>query len=110
MSENNDQQQITMVDENGNEELYNVLFTFESPDYHKSYILLYPTGKADDEEVDIQAYQLADGDDPANPQGGDLLPIENDDEWDMVESMLNTFLNGGGTDASDQDWGVPDPK
>lgn len=110
MSENNDEQQITMVDENGNEELYNVLFTFKSPDYNKSYILLYPAGKADDEEVDIQAYQLADGDDPADPQGGDLIPIENDDEWDMVESMLNTFLNGGGTDASNQDWGVPDPK
>ncbi|KRM74658.1 DUF1292 domain-containing protein [Secundilactobacillus collinoides] len=109
MSENKEQQ-ITIVDEDGNEELYNVLFTFTSADFGKSYILLYPSGKTDDEEVDIQAYQLADSDDPADPQGGDLLPIESDDEWDMVESMLNTFLDGGGTDASDQDWGVPDPK
>ncbi|KRM59205.1 DUF1292 domain-containing protein [Secundilactobacillus malefermentans] len=109
MSES-ENQQITLVDEDGNEELYEVLFTFKSPDYGKSYILMYPSGKSDDEEVDVQAYQLPDNDDPANPSGGDLIPIESDDEWNMVESMLNTFLNGGGTDASDQDWGDPDAK
>lgn len=104
MSEDN-QQQITIVDEDGNEELYNVLFTFKSPDFNKSYILLYPSGTSDEEEVDIQAFQLADTDDPADPQGGELVAIETDEEWDMVESMLNTFLEGNGTDAFDQDWG-----
>lgn len=108
MSEDN-QQQITIVDEEGNEDLYNVLFTFKSPDFNKSYILLYPASASEDEEVDIQAFRLSDDDDPSDPQGGDLLPIESDEEWDMVESMLNTFLNGNGTDASDQDWGG-DPK
>ena len=109
MSEDN-QQQITIVDEDGNEELYNVLFTFQSPDFNnQSYILLYPSGASDDEEVDIQAFRLGDDDDPTDPQGGELLAIETDEEWDMVESMLNTFLEGNGTDASDQDWG-PEPK
>lgn len=34
--------QITLVDDQGNEELYEILFTFHSDDYDKSYVLLYP--------------------------------------------------------------------
>ncbi|WP_125545862.1 DUF1292 domain-containing protein [Levilactobacillus lindianensis] len=92
---NEDQEQITLVDENGNEELYDVLFTFESDDFGKSYILIYPSGKSEDEEVDIQAYVLPPENDPANPTGGDLQLIESDEEWDMIESVLNTFLSDG---------------
>lgn len=88
-----EQQQISLVDEKGNEELYDVLFTFESDDFGKSYILLYPAGKADDEEVNIEAYSLPEGDDPMDPQGGDLQLIETDEEWEMVESVLNTLLD-----------------
>ncbi|MCW3778928.1 DUF1292 domain-containing protein [Levilactobacillus namurensis] len=97
---NEDQEQITLVDENGNEELYDVLFTFESDDFGKSYILIYPSGKRDDEEVDIQAYALPADDDPANPSGGDLQLIESDEEWDMIESVLNTFLSDGTVDKN----------
>ncbi|AQW22200.1 hypothetical protein PL11_009810 [Lentilactobacillus curieae] len=88
------QQQITLVDENGDEQLYDVLFTFKSEDFNKSYILIYPTGKSDDEEVEIQAYALPADDDPSDPQGGELQLIESDEEWDMIESVLNTFLHG----------------
>lgn len=51
----NEEQKITLVDEHGNEELYNVLFTFDSEDYGRSYVLLYPSEAEADEEVDIQA-------------------------------------------------------
>ncbi|ALJ32030.1 hypothetical protein AKUA1202_06320 [Apilactobacillus kunkeei] len=102
MDNNNEeeQQQISLVDEKGNEELYDVLFTFESDDFGKSYILLYPAGKADDEEVNIEAYALPEGDDPMDPQGGDLQLIETDEEWEMVESVLNTLLD---TDDGDDE-------
>ena len=43
-----DNQQITLIDEKGNEELYQVLFTFDSEDYGKSYVLLYPASEDDD--------------------------------------------------------------
>lgn len=88
---NQAEQQITLVDNQGNETLYNVLFTFTSEDYGKSYILLYPAGAAEDEEVDIQAYAF----DPEEEGSmeGELSPIEDDAEWDMVEEMLNTFLD-----------------
>ena len=36
--------QITIVDEKGNEQLCEVLFTFESEDFGKSYVLFHPIG------------------------------------------------------------------
>ena len=79
---------ITLVDDDGNETLFNILFTFDSKDFGHSYILLYPADAAADEEVDIQAYIF----DPEDGDNGELKMIESDEEWDMVEEVLNTFL------------------
>lgn len=92
MAEESQEQQITLVDENGNEQLFNVLFTFTSDDYKKSYILLYPEGTEEDEEVDIQAFSF-NPDEDGDATEGDLQPIEDDAEWEMVEEVLNTFLD-----------------
>lgn len=89
--ENDDERQITLVDEQGNEELYEILFTFDSEDFGKSYVLLYPAGAAEDEDVDIQAFSFKSSE-KGDPAEGDLFPIESDEEWDMVEEVLNTFL------------------
>ena len=35
---------ITVVDEQGNEQLCEILFTFESDEFGKSYVLYYPLG------------------------------------------------------------------
>lgn len=95
MAENENQpledQQITLVDENGNEELYNVLFTFDSEDYGKSYVLLYPASTQENDEVEIQAFSFK-TDENGDASKGDLFPIEDDEEWSMVEEVLNTFL------------------
>jgi len=64
---------ITIIDEEGNEILHEVLFTFESDDFNKSYVLCYPAGIPEGEEVELN-------------------PIETEAEWDMVEEVLNTFL------------------
>ena len=37
----NGENHITVVDENGNEQLYEVLFTFDSEDFNKSYVLYF---------------------------------------------------------------------
>lgn len=87
-----DEQLITLIDDKGNEELYQVLFTFDSEDYGKSYVLLYPQGASEDEEVEIQAFSFT-PDANGDASQGDLYPIEDDDEWDMVEEVLNTFLD-----------------
>ncbi|RNF40981.1 DUF1292 domain-containing protein [Planococcus salinus] len=89
------QEQITVVDENGNEQLYEVLFTFESEEFGKSYVLYFPVGAEEDEEgeIEIQASSFTENpDDDGKVAGGELRPIETDEEWDMIEEMLNTFL------------------
>lgn len=91
--QNTDDQMITLVDENGNEQLFKELFTFDSDDWGKSYIFIYPAEQENDDSVDIQAYIIADNQDG---DGEDLVPIEDDKEWDMVEEVLNTFLDNDG--------------
>ncbi|MBU7456061.1 DUF1292 domain-containing protein [Leuconostoc fallax] len=93
MSDNNEEvQKITLVDDDGNETLHEVLFTFHSDEYNKNYILLVPEGVEEDEEVDIQAF-VFDPDEDGEATEGELQPIEDDKEWDMVEEVLNTFLD-----------------
>lgn len=84
--------QITLVDEDGNEELYEILFTFHSDDYDKSYVLLYPAAVGEDEEVEVQAFSY-DADDAGEVINSDLHDITTDEEWEMVDGVLRTFLD-----------------
>ena len=54
--QNQDENLITLVDEQGNETLYQELFNFHSDDYDKSYILLIPAGSEPEEQVDVLAF------------------------------------------------------
>ncbi|RFU71629.1 DUF1292 domain-containing protein [Peribacillus saganii] len=82
---------ITIVDENGNEQLCEVLFTFDSDKFNKSYVLYYPiSSDDDDEEIEIHASSFVPSEDN---QDGELSPIETEEEWDMIEEMLNTYLD-----------------
>ncbi|MBG9979700.1 DUF1292 domain-containing protein [Facklamia sp. DSM 111018] len=80
---------ITVVDEEGNEALYEVLFTFDSEDFGKSYVLIYPAGVSEEEDVELQAFSFVENEDGTS---GDLQPIETEEEWDMIEEVLNTFI------------------
>jgi uncharacterized protein YrzB (UPF0473 family) len=42
---------------------------------------------ADDIEIHASAFMPTD-----DGEDGELMPIETDEEWDMIEEMLNTFL------------------
>lgn len=87
---NHGENNITVIDEEGNEQLCEVLFTFESEEFGKSYVLYYPISDEDDEEeTEIHASAFVPSEDS---QDGELMPIETDEEWDMIEEMLNTFL------------------
>ncbi|RDI44086.1 DUF1292 domain-containing protein [Falsibacillus pallidus] len=83
---------ITVIDENGNEMLCEVLFTFDSDEFGKSYVLYYPIGaeEDDEDEIEIHASAFVPGEEG---QDGELKPIETEEEWDMIEEMLGTFLD-----------------
>ncbi|WP_163101844.1 DUF1292 domain-containing protein [Peribacillus alkalitolerans] len=85
------QNNITIVDESGNEQLCEVLFTFDSDEFGKSYVLYYPIGEEDENgEIEIHASSFVPSEDNRD---GELSPIETEEEWDLIEEMLNTFLD-----------------
>lgn len=86
---NHDHEYITLIDDDGNEELHEILFTFESDEFERSYVLLFPAGSEEGEEVELTAFAYNEEDGGLE---GKLLPIETDEEWDMIEEVLNTFI------------------
>ncbi|KAA6448796.1 DUF1292 domain-containing protein [Bacillus swezeyi] len=80
---------ITIVDDKGNEQLCEVLFTFDSDKFDKSYVLYYPIESQGEEEIEIHASSFQPNE---NGEDGELMPIETEEEWDMIEETLNTFL------------------
>ncbi|HLQ75275.1 MAG TPA: DUF1292 domain-containing protein [Alloiococcus sp.] len=80
---------ITLIDEEGNEELYEILFTFESEEFDKSYVLVFPAASEEESEVELHAFAYKEEDGGLE---GQLYPIETEEEWDMIEEVLNTFV------------------
>lgn len=90
-----DHEVITLVDENGNETLFEILLTIDGrEEFGKNYVLLVPAGAEEDEEgeIEIQAYSYTENEDGTE---GDLLPIPEDAtaEWDMIEEVFNSFID-----------------
>lgn len=77
---------FSMIDENGNEIIYDVLFTFESDETGKNYIVY--TDNTKDESGNIQVY--ASIYDPEDPKGK-LEAITTDKEWKVIETILETL-------------------
>lgn len=77
---------FTMIDENGNEVVYDVLFTFESEETNKNYIVYTDNHK--DETGNIEVYaSIYDPEDPKSK----LEAITTDKEWKVIETILNTL-------------------
>ena len=82
-----DDNKVIFTDEEGNEKEFELLFTFNSEKTGKSYAVL---GVLDEnEELDIIAasYVPTEDDDL-----GELFPIEDEDEWAMVEETIDAFF------------------
>jgi uncharacterized protein YrzB (UPF0473 family) len=79
-----------LEDEAGVEHEFRELFSFDSEDFGKSYIVLTPLNpeEEDEEEVGILGFTF----DPESDDG-ELIPIETDAEFDMVEEVMNTIFD-----------------
>ncbi len=70
---------IIITDEDGVEQRFEILFTYDNEDKNISYVLFYDEAKP--EEVMAMRFD----------EQGNLYEIETDEEWDEVEEVLNTF-------------------
>lgn len=75
-----DTNQIVVTDDQGNEQTLEVLFTFNSDETGKKYVLYY---NPEDEQPSVFASIFDDE--------GNLFEIETPEEWEMVEEVFHSF-------------------
>ena len=75
----NDDEMI-VTDDQGNEKVMKILFTYDNDERKKSYVFLYE--KDDEDNVMAFAY---------NEENQSLEEIEDDDEYAEVEEVFNAF-------------------
>lgn len=86
-----EKERIIIPDENGEEHLFEVLFTFDVDETNQSYIALTPVEQEDDEEVEVYAFRYEEKE--KDDDDLSLFPIESDEEWEIVEEMLQTLAD-----------------
>lgn len=75
-----------VTDENGKEITCEIIMTFDSDEFNKSYVVYQIVGDETGEYF-AAAFNPDDGDE------GRLIQIESDEEWDFVEEVLESFLD-----------------
>lgn len=102
--------EFTLVDADGETGQVETLFTFESEDTGKSYIAYTDGTTGDDGNVNVYAAIYDPETFDADVAAGNpiqLTDIEDDDEWELVEDLLDEYneLEGAydGADSSDAD-------
>lgn len=82
--------EITLKDEVGNDIVFDIVYDFYSEEFNKSYILLEPVEGLDEEDDETTIYPYS----YTLDENGDidqLLPIETDEEWEMIEAELDSL-------------------
>ena len=81
-------EKITVVNDEGKELTYEVLFTFDSDETKKSYIVC--TNGTKDDLGNLEQYVFSYD---TNKSEYELNPITDDNEWEMVKEVVNALLN-----------------
>lgn len=74
-----DEKEITIMDEDGNQHIMEILFTYEHEERKKKYVFLYE--KDNPEEIIAMIYN----------DNGELFEIEDEEEYEEVEEVFNAF-------------------
>ena len=94
------QNSFKVINDEGKEIVCDVLFTFDSEETNKSYIVY--TDNSTDEEGNGQVFASIYDPKQENPR---LDPIETDQEWKIIETILNTLqeeIKKKATDANSE--------
>jgi len=73
---------LIVTDENNNQIEMEIMFTFDKDG--KNYVVYH--NPLNDKENDIEVFAST------YDEEGNLFPVESDEEWDMIEEVLDTFL------------------
>lgn len=74
------EKEIIIVDEDGVEVRYEILFTYENEDRGCQYVLYYDPN--DPEQIYAAKYN----------DNHELFEVEDEEEWDEIQEVFNTFV------------------
>ena len=82
----NEKQKFIVLDDKGKEIVCEPLFTFESEETKKQYVVYTDNSKDKDGKVRVFAsiYEVTD-------KGNKLLPIKSEKEWKVIETILESI-------------------
>ncbi len=83
-----EEKRLEVIDEAGNTQVFEIVLTFHSDELGKSYVVYKEPGDSD--EVFAASFN------EEEKEGGKLSAIDTDEEFDMIEEVLNTFLDDDG--------------
>ena len=75
--------QMVITDEEGKEHLMQILFTSENEERNAQYVFFYDT---EDKEENVMVMRYI-----GELDSGELIPIEDDEEYDELEEVLNAW-------------------
>ncbi len=87
---NNEEELLTLYDEDNNEVLYRKVLEFYNPEFDKNYVILAEEGASDEDEIELIPMINVPNE---TGDGGKFLPVETDEEWDMIEEIVNTEID-----------------
>ena len=82
-----DKNTFTVINDEGKEITCDVLFTFDSDETKKSYIVYTDNTKDDDGNIQVYASIF----DPKCEDQTELQPIESEKEWKVIETILESL-------------------
>lgn len=74
---------MTITDAEGNEHRCKILFTYFSDEFKHNYVVFNVEGT---DEISAMIFT------ETSESAGSLMPIENDDEWDMLEEVVTSYF------------------
>ena len=79
---------FTVINDEGKEIVCDVLFTFDSDETKKSYVVYTDNTKDEDGNIRVYASIFNPND---NGDGTELLPIQTEKEWKVIEKILESL-------------------
>jgi uncharacterized protein YrzB (UPF0473 family) len=80
---------IYIPDDEGNDEAFEVIMRFELDDgTDRRYLMVVPAEEDSEEEQEVFAFRFEEENEEIK-----LFPIEEQEEWDMVEETFNTLMS-----------------
>ena len=82
----NKENTFKVIDKDGKEIEFEVLFTFESDETHKNYMVYTDNSTDDDGNVRVYASVFKPDAEPL-----ELLPVETEREWKIIETIITSI-------------------